>query len=90
LTLEEIKALSGPTEVVDPDHLEKSLQQQPPAVNAKELAKPPNAIRSASFLMQYLLLMQRILICAKRNYVSIRKKNKTKKYSQLTLSRTII
>nr|XP_016943648.1 ATP-binding cassette sub-family G member 1 [Drosophila suzukii]XP_016943656.1 ATP-binding cassette sub-family G member 1 [Drosophila suzukii]XP_036668677.1 ATP-binding cassette sub-family G member 1 [Drosophila suzukii] len=68
LALEEIKALSGPTEVVDSDHLEKSLQQQQPAVNAKELAKPPNVIRSASFLMQYLLLMQRILICAKRNY----------------------
>eukprot|EP00099_Drosophila_melanogaster_P017697 NP_608618.1 uncharacterized protein Dmel_CG17646, isoform A [Drosophila melanogaster] len=69
LALEEIKALSGGPESADPDLLEKNLRPQPqPLAKAGELARPPNAIRSASFLMQYVLLMQRILICAKRNY----------------------
>ncbi|KAH8248918.1 hypothetical protein KR032_004308 [Drosophila birchii] len=64
LALEEIKALSG-----SQDLTEKSQQQQLPLANVKELAKPSNkGFSSASFLMQYLLLMQRILICAKRNY----------------------
>lgn len=71
LALEEIKALSGGPGSADPDLLEKNLRPQPqPLAKAGELARPPNAIRSASFLMQYVLLMQRILICAKRNYVS--------------------
>ncbi|KAH8305528.1 hypothetical protein KR018_002746 [Drosophila ironensis] len=56
LALEEIKAL---------DPREKKPQ---PLANVNELAKPPNAIESASFIMQYLLLMKRILVCAKRNY----------------------
>ncbi|XP_017130272.1 ATP-binding cassette sub-family G member 1 isoform X2 [Drosophila elegans] len=72
LALEEIKALSGPssTEIVDQDHsLEKPPQLKPfTNANANELANPSKAIKSASFLMQYLLLMQRILICAKRSY----------------------
>jgi len=38
--------------------------------NQMELKPPLEVIDSASFLMQYLLLMQRILICARRNYVS--------------------
>ncbi|KAH8282603.1 hypothetical protein KR054_008638 [Drosophila jambulina] len=69
LALEEIKALSGSPEITSKDLTEKSQQlQQKPLANVKELAKPSNASSSASFLMQYLLLMQRILICAKRNY----------------------
>lgn len=33
-------------------------------------SKPLSAGSPASFIMQYLLLLQRILICARRNYVS--------------------
>ncbi|EDW87280.1 ATP-binding cassette sub-family G member 4 isoform X1 [Drosophila yakuba] len=75
LALEEIKALNGATEGTDPELLEKNLQPHPHPQTQKlasgsEIARPAmaNAIRSASFLMQYVLLMQRILICAKRNY----------------------
>ncbi|XP_039493676.1 ATP-binding cassette sub-family G member 4 [Drosophila santomea] len=77
LALEEIKALNGATEGTDPELLEKNLQPHPhphpqpqKLASGSELARPAmaNAIRSASFLMQYVLLMQRILICAKRNY----------------------
>ncbi|XP_043651813.1 ATP-binding cassette sub-family G member 1 [Drosophila teissieri] len=77
LALEEIKALNGATEGTDPELLEKNLQPHPHPhpqpqrlASGSELARPAmaNAIRSASFLMQYVLLMQRILICAKRNY----------------------
>ncbi|KAH8307859.1 hypothetical protein KR059_001045 [Drosophila kikkawai] len=68
LALEEIKALSGTPEITNQDLNEKNQQHKQPLANVKELAKPSNASSSASFLMQYLLLMQRILICAKRNY----------------------
>ncbi|SPP79357.1 ATP-binding cassette sub-family G member 4 [Drosophila guanche] len=74
LALEEIKALSGSTELelVDQEQSENQQQQQLPLANVKatvkELAKPSNATSSASFLMQYVLLMQRIMICARRNY----------------------
>ncbi|KAH8317738.1 hypothetical protein KR074_008484 [Drosophila pseudoananassae] len=66
LALEEIKALSGTTDISGQDRFEKKHQQ--PIANVDELAKQPNAIQSASFIMQYLLLMKRILVCAKRNY----------------------
>ncbi|KAH8412498.1 hypothetical protein KR009_002667 [Drosophila setifemur] len=67
LALEEIKALSGPIEMAGQDHVGKKPKT---LANASELAKPTSHANnnSASFLMQYLLLMQRILICAKRNY----------------------
>lgn len=67
LALEEIKALSATTNISGQDRYEK---KQQPLANVNELAKQPNAIQSASFIMQYLLLMKRILVCAKRNYVS--------------------
>lgn len=38
-------------------------------------SKPLSAASPASFIMQYLLLMQRILICARRNYVSVYPRN---------------
>ncbi|KAL7738711.1 hypothetical protein ACLKA6_017391, partial [Drosophila palustris] len=54
--------------------VEESALEEPLAnERATELAKqmetePPEVIVAASFLMQYLILMQRVLICAKRNY----------------------
>ncbi|KAM8715688.1 hypothetical protein ACLKA7_002695 [Drosophila subpalustris] len=54
--------------------VEESALEEPLAnERATELAKqmetePKEVIVAASFLMQYLILMQRVLICAKRNY----------------------
>jgi len=56
---------------VDEATLEEPLANEKATELANQMeAKPLEVIDSASFLMQYLLLMQRILICARRNYVS--------------------
>lgn len=73
LGLEEIKALNAPAA----DELEQPLAagtiadpDPDPSQTAKTSKKLRTDVISASFLMQYLLLMQRILICARRSYVS--------------------
>lgn len=54
---------------VDEATLEEPLANEKATELANQMeAKPLEVIDSASFLMQYLLLMQRILICARRNY----------------------
>ncbi|EDW64393.1 ATP-binding cassette sub-family G member 1 [Drosophila virilis] len=72
LGLEEIKALNAPA----PDELDQPLAEgtiADPDPNPDQTAKTSKKklrtdVSSASFLMQYLLLMQRILICARRSY----------------------
>lgn len=71
LGLEETKALNEPID---------TLNQLVAQAQDRQLAEPRKSVPSkqlsaacpASFIMQYLLLMQRILICARRNYVSTR------------------
>lgn len=47
-------------------------------------SNPLSAASPASFIMQYLLLMQRILICARRNYVSVYPRNIVRIYTTMT------
>lgn len=75
LDLEEIKALTASAEPLE-QPLAKATAHMELANQMPLTSKHNHEIISASFLMQYLLLMQRILICARRNYVS--KKPKTK------------
>ncbi|EDW85318.2 LOW QUALITY PROTEIN: uncharacterized protein Dwil_GK18351 [Drosophila willistoni] len=67
LALEEIKALSGASKETTFELQEK--QQSQSLANVTVTEKQQHLpISSASFLMQYLLLLQRILMCARRNY----------------------
>lgn len=71
LGLEEKKALNDPIDTLDQlvaQASDRELAGPRKSVTAKQLS----AASPASFVMQYLLLMQRILICARRNYVSTR------------------
>ncbi|XP_030384896.1 ATP-binding cassette sub-family G member 1 [Scaptodrosophila lebanonensis] len=74
LALEETKALNAsPQPQLQTEQLQDGQQQQlpqPPQTLATQSQYFVNErdISSASFLMQYLLLMQRILVCARRNY----------------------
>ncbi|TDG45126.1 hypothetical protein AWZ03_008464 [Drosophila navojoa] len=67
LDLEEIKALNAPTESLE-QPLAKATENMELANQMTLTSNQNHDIISASFLMQYLLLMQRILICARRNY----------------------
>ncbi|KAH8404774.1 hypothetical protein KR222_001227 [Zaprionus bogoriensis] len=62
LGLEEQKALNDPAGVLD------QLVAKATTADLANPAKQLSATSPASFVMQYLLLMQRILICARRNY----------------------
>ncbi|EDW11673.2 uncharacterized protein Dmoj_GI17271 [Drosophila mojavensis] len=64
---EDIKALNAPTESLE-QPLAKATENMGLANQMTLTSNQNNDIISASFLMQYLLLMQRILICARRNY----------------------
>lgn len=69
LGLEEKKALNDPIDTLDQlvaQAADRELAGPRKSVTAMQLS----AASPASFVMQYLLLMQRILICARRNYVS--------------------
>lgn len=57
---------------MDEQQQQEQKHQQPQQSPSKSLIDIDSKnVAKASFFMQYLLLLKRILICSKRNYVSI-------------------
>ena len=70
LALEEMKALNTTDNNCTDGHAQQQPVQHPQKQSVTFNDIDYKNVGQASFFMQYLLLLQRILVCSKRNYVS--------------------